>query len=370
LRLEARIGFQTQEEEQLLPRRIEHFRDGHRTAECHTFGDIAIARFGDRRQCGVVEEVLGLGLGVCRAAGRGDSGMAGFGTVALISIVPITLVILLTFWLASSGAGMAAPAQQTAEVASVSALAWEALVLGSRAIIPIFVFLYVFLRYVLKETEIDVPALVLGAVFANIGLFLFNFGLSVGLAELGNQVGHRLPLTFHPHPPELALYSTGLGKVIVVVFGLLLGYGATLAEPAFNVLGAQVEEVTQGAFKKWLFSQAVAIGVGIGAALGMVSLIYGVDLLKLLLPPYIALFILTLFNAEKYVNIGWDGGAVTTGPVTVPLKVTIGIALAHATGFAEGFGVLALASAYPVLNILLIGLYVKIKGEKTQAAEA
>jgi hypothetical protein len=71
------------------------------------------------------------------------------------------------------------------------------------------------------------------------------------------------------------------------------------------------------------------------------------------------LFVLTVFNNEKYINIAWDGGAVTTGPMTVPLKISIGIALSHATGFAEGFGILALASAYPVMNILLLGLYVK-----------
>jgi hypothetical protein len=244
-------------------------------------------------------------------------------------------------------------------------VAWESFVMGLRAIVPIFVFLFCFLRFWLKEREIDVPALLVGVVFCIVGLFLFNFGLSVGLGELGNQVGNRLPLTFHP--PEHALYPTALGKIIVVVFGLILGYGATLAEPAFNVLGAQVEEVTQGAFKKWLFSQAVAIGVGVGAALGMVSLIYQVGLTTLLLPPYIALLILTLLNEEKYVNIAWDGGAVTTGPVTVPLKIAIGIALSHATGFAEGFGILALASAYPVLNILLLGLYVKYR-ERTHAA--
>jgi uncharacterized protein DUF1538 len=229
--------------------------------------------------------------------------------------------------------------------------------LALRAIVPIFVFLYCFLRFWLKEREIDTPAILLGMAFAVFGLFLFNFGLSVGLGELGNQVGHRLPFTFHP--PGGSLYDTDVGKVIVVVFGVVLGYGATLAEPAFNVLGQQVEEVTQGAFKKWLFSQAVASGVGIGAGLGMLSLIYQVALIKLLLPPYIALVVLTLLNDEKYVNIAWDGGAVTTGPVTVPLKIAIGIALSHATGFAEGFGILALASAYPVLNILLLGLYVK-----------
>jgi hypothetical protein len=305
--------------------------------------------------------VLALGLGVCRAAGRADSGMAGFGTVGLISVMPIAMVVTLCFILAGTGAAsaVAATGHHAAATMSVAELAWDSLVLGTRAIVPIYIFLYLFLRYWLKETEIDVPALILGIIFANLGLFLFNFGLAVGLGELGNQVGHRLPFTFHP--PGEALYSTNLGKMIVVVFGVILGYGATLAEPAFNVLGAQVEEVTQGAFKKWLFSQAVAIGVGVGAGMGMMSLIYQIDLLKLLLPPYILLFLLTTINDEKYVNIAWDGGAVTTGPVTVPLKIAIGIALSHATGFAEGFGILALASAYPVLNILLIGLYVKYK---------
>jgi hypothetical protein len=310
--------------------------------------------------------VLALGLGVCRAAGRADSGMAGFGTVGLISVMPIAMVIVLSFVL-DSGGGIHAPAAaaHAAEAAvSASAVAMESLILSVRAIIPIFVFLYCVLKFWLKDDEIDVPALVVGVIFANIGLFLFNFGLSVGLGELGNQVGHRLPYTFHP--AGASIYPTDIGKVIVVVFGIVLGYGATLAEPAFNVLGAQVEEVTQGAFKKWLFSQAVAIGVGVGAGLGMCSLIYQVDLLKLLLPPYIALFIMTIISDEKYVNIAWDGGAVTTGPVTVPLKIAIGIALSHATGFAEGFGILALASAYPVFNILLLGLIVKYKARKME----
>ena len=101
----------------------------------------------------------------------------------------------------------------------------------------------------------------------------------------------------------------------------------------------------------------MAIGVGVGAGLGIVSTVYHVQLIYLLLPPYAVLFFLTLVSREKYVCIDWDGGSVTTGPVTVPLKISIGIALSHATGFAEGFGIIALASAYPVMNILLLGLH-------------
>jgi hypothetical protein len=305
--------------------------------------------------------VLALGLGVCRATGRADSGMAGFGMVGLISVVPVVAVILLIYIL-SFGFSTAqlmngANPSAVAAVKTFGATALESFFLAIRAIAPIFTFLYLFLRFKLREQSIPFSQLVLGILFAVSGLFLFNFGLSAGLSELGNQVGNRLPLSFHPE--SQALYPVGLGKLIVVAFGAILGYGATLAEPAFNILGQQVEDVTQGAFKKWIFSQAVAVGVGVGAGLGIVSIVYEVNLLYLLIPPYMLLFALTLLNNEKYVNIAWDGGAVTTGPVTVPLKIAIGVALSHATGFAEGFGILALASAYPVLNILLLGLYVK-----------
>lgn len=302
--------------------------------------------------------VLSLGLGVSRATGRADPGMSGFGMVGLISIVPIVVVTALAVYLWAAGPSLAPSVpRHAAGPVAVGDLVAESFMLGLRAIAPIFVFLYVFLRLVLKEQAIRPAQLVLGLAFAVLGLFLFNLGLAVGLGELGNQVGHRLPATFHP--PSHALYPSELGKAIVVLFGAVLGYGATLAEPAFNVLGQQVEDVTQGAFKKWAFSQAVALGVGIGAGFGMLSLVYQVNLLVLLLPPYVLLFVLTLVSEEQYVTIAWDGGAVTTGPVTVPLKIAIGIALSHATGFAEGFGILALASAYPVLNILLLGLYVK-----------
>lgn len=307
--------------------------------------------------------VLALGMGICMASGKSDTGMAGFGSVGMMSLFPITLVLGIIFLIKQTEYGaiavMAAPSAHGEGGIRLGQLAIDSLVNGARAIIPVFVFLILALRLWLKEKEEGIPLshFVLAGAFSVFGLFLFNLGLSTGLSEMGNQVGQQLPYSFHP--PDKSLYPPALGKMVVVAFGGILGYGATLAEPAFNTLGQQVEEVTQGAFKKWLFSQAVAIGVGIGAAMGMASLIYGLDLLKLLLPPYVVLFFLTLMSNEKYNSIAWDGGAVTTGPVTVPLKIAIGIALSHATGFAEGFGILALASAYPVMNILIIGLYVQ-----------
>lgn len=317
--------------------------------------------------------VLALGLGIFRATGKSDSGMAGFGIAGLISVVPIIMVILLTLVLSIIGADSTEQPIATASAAEETKLQVisNTVLMALRAIAPVYLFLWLFMRYYLKEFGIPLSQYLVGMAFAIVGLFLFNLGISVGLAELGNQVGHRLPSSFHP--ADSSLFPPDAGKVIVVLFGIILGYGATLAEPAFNILGQQVEDVTQGSFKKRLFSQAVAIGVGLGAGLGIVSTVYHVNLIHLLLPPYALLFVLTLISREKYVCIAWDGGSVTTGPVTVPLKIAIGIALSHATGFAEGFGIIALASAYPVMNILLLGLFVghrerrlmKLKQEKT-----
>ncbi|MCU0662271.1 MAG: DUF1538 domain-containing protein [Myxococcota bacterium] len=315
--------------------------------------------------------VLALGMGIYQISGRANTGLAGFGSVGLMSLFPIVLVLILLFacsaFLDVESIAAAGGAASHAQVQSLGTLAVDSVLNAARAILPILFFLWLSLRLWLKESEEGIPLshFALAMAFAVIGLFMFNYGLSIGLSELGNQVGHRLPHTFHP--PDESLYGGFFGKLVVVLFGGILGYGATLAEPAFNTLGQQVEDVTQGAFKKWLFGQAVALGVGIGAALGMASLVFGWSLIALLLPPYALLFVLTLLSDEKYNSIAWDGGAVTTGPVTVPLKIAIGIALSHATGFAEGFGVLALASAYPVMNILLLGLYVRHREHTKEA---
>ena len=313
--------------------------------------------------------VLALGLGIFRATGKSDTGMAGFGMVGLVSVMPIISVILLTYVLhilGVTGEITSPDHAKTAVEISIVRTILDSLMMSIRAIGPVFLFLWLFMKIKLREPGIHPSQYLLGAGFAVFGLFLFNSGLSLGLVELGNQVGNRLPSAFHP--PGDSLYPSEIGKVIVVIFGIILGYGATLAEPAFNILGQQVEDVTEGAFKKWIFSQAVAIGVGIGAGLGIFSIVYHVNLIYLLLPPYVLLFLLTVVSKEEYVNIAWDGGSVTTGPITVPLKIAIGITLSHATGFAEGFGILALASAYPVMNILLLGLFVKYSEVKNEKA--
>ena len=92
---------------------------------------------------------------------------------------------------------------------------------------------------------------------------VFNIGLTYGLGAIGGQAGSTLPAAFMEVPISQVspIYSEILGLTIVIAFAWLLGFGATLAEPALNALGLTVQELTNGAFKKSMLMYSVAGGV-------------------------------------------------------------------------------------------------------------
>lgn len=239
-----------------------------------------------------------------------------------------------------------------------------------RAIIPLCLFLLFSLWLILKlnterfkvESEIYT-----GISFALVGMTLFMLGLSLGLTPLGSQLGGNIPTAFASLTPwgaegglVPAKYdSEVVGKIVAIIFGFFLGYGATLAEPALNALGNTVEKVTVGAFKKPLLMHSVAFGVGLGIAAGVSKIAFNLPLVSLLIPPYLLLLVLTWISSEEFVNFGWDSAGVTTGPITVPLVLAMGLGVgASVPGVIDGFGILALASVGPIITVLSVGLLV------------
>ena len=286
---------------------------------------------------------------------------------------------------------------------------------------PLFVVLFFILRDRLPQPD----EIFLGLFLCAAGLGLFGIGIEVGLNRLGTQVGSKLPSSFksiqlpeqqesipdfdpalvqtsvssdgkkhsffyikkgnryvetpydpkrydsitgryHHIPSRGPLFSyhgglTGIG--LVLFFAFVMGYGATLAEPALNALGLTVESLTAGAFKKSILMQAVAVGVGAGISLGVAKIIWNIPLVWLLVPPYFLLLLLTYWSTEEFVNIGWDSAGVTTGPITVPLVLTMGLGISTQVGVVEGFGILAAASVCPILSVLTLGLYVSKRRE-------
>lgn len=290
--------------------------------------------------------------------------------------------------------------------------------MSAQAIIPLSLFLFLTLVLVLREKLKKADEIALGLAFAVLGMTLFNIGIEYGLSKLGAQVGEKIPSSFKTirlpeqsvvikefdHgivqkamsldgsqkeffyanidnqivaldydkgafneesdeytyvPVQRPLYSSEGGIVgigIVLIFAFIMGYGATLAEPALNALGLTVEELTVGAFKKSTLIQTVAVGVGFGIAFGVAKIIWDIPLVFMLVPPYLVLLVLTKLSTEDFVNIGWDSAGVTTGPITVPLVLAMGLGISANVGVVEGFGILAMASVMPILAVITMGL--------------
>ena len=155
------------------------------------------------------------------------------------------------------------------------------------------------------------------------------------------------------------MYVAWVGLFIALVFAWFLGFGATIAEPALNALGVTTEELTEGVFRKKTLITAVSIGVAFGISLGLLKLIFGIPLVWLIVPGYLIALLLTVISKETIVNIAWDSAGVTTGPITVPLVLAMGIGFGNAVNALEGFGILCMASIGPIITVLLSGLWAR-----------
>lgn len=313
--------------------------------------------------------VLSLGIGIAHAAGKGTDSLSGFGIVTLASLFPIIAVMLLSLYVSTQSTPEAiietARATETdgTETNWFDATPWAEIILGIRAIVPLVVFLLLVMLVLLREKLPNPRIIGFGIVLCVIGMCVFNLGLSYGLSKLGGQSGGLVPAAFTEIDTveSSPLYFLTLGVGIAIAFAWLLGFGATLAEPALNALGMTVESLTNGSFKKSTLMYAVSLGVGCGIALGVAKIIWDIPIAMLLVPGYLIAIVLTVLSNEEFVNIAWDSAGVTTGPVTVPLVLAMGLGFGNALGAIEGFGILSMASIGPIIAVLSTGIYIRLK---------
>ena len=321
--------------------------------------------------------VLSLGIGIAASAGKGDSSLSGFGVVTLASIFPIIAVLILSIFvsLQSSPQEIIDTALLTTSNATFQGLEeskWDQtpfieILAGIQSILPLVIFLMFVLFIILKSKLPNNLVTGYGLTLSIIGMCIFNLGLTYGLGAIGGQAGDILPAAFMKIDSSdiSPIYNKSLGLSIVIIFAWILGFGSTLAEPALNALGATVQDLTNGAFRKAMLMYSVASGVAFGIALGVGKIIFNFDLAMLLIPLYLTAIILTYFSTEEFVNVAWDSAGVTTGPVTVPLVLAMGLGLGNAVSATEGFGILSMASICPILAVLIMGIFIKLrqKGE-------
>jgi hypothetical protein len=218
----------------------------------------------------------------------------------------------------------------------------------SFAIMPMVV-----LIIVLQYTVIGMPTdifirFIFGVVMVGLGLFIFLLGVHIGLLPVGELIGSTLPKS---------------GKVwLIIGVGFILGVSVTIAEPDVRVLALQVDQVSGGEISNTTLIYTVALGVGIFVALAMARTIFEIPLKYLLLGGYSVVFILALFTPENFIPISFDAGGVTTGPMTVPFILALGVGVASVlrgskeSNASEGFGLVALASIGPVIAVMILGV--------------
>ena len=179
-----------------------------------------------------------------------------------------------------------------------------------------------------------------GAILLIVGMGFFTLGVDMSMIPMGEGMGTALSRVRHPLLPLLVYF--------------LLGVLTTMAEPDLQVLAGQVPAIdTQ------VLVVTVAVGVGLFLAAAALRVRLGVPLRRLLLVFYALVFLLAALVPGELVPVSFDSGGVTTGPITVPFLMSLGLGLASARSDADAasdsFGLISLCSIGPILSVLILG---------------
>ena len=184
-------------------------------------------------------------------------------------------------------------------------------------------------------------AFIIGAILLVVGMMFFTLGAEMSMTPMGERIGTRIAQS----------------KRLPVIIGLcfVLGFIITISEPDLQVLAGQVPSVSN-----MTLILAVAVGVGIFLVAAVLRMLFSKPLSYMLLIFYPVVFILTFFVSKDFLAIAFDSGGVTTGPMTVPFIMALGIGFSavRSDKYAEtdSFGLVSLCSIGPVLAVLLLGI--------------
>ncbi len=212
---------------------------------------------------------------------------------------------------------------------------------------------------VLRQPLPDLLEIMIGLCAVVAGLALFLEGLELALFPLGESMAEEF---------------AHKGSVFwLLVFGFVLGFATTAAEPALIAVTQEAAEVAgeaglieadESSTSRYALGMriTVAVSVGVAVSLGILRILLGWPLHLVIMAGYLLVVLLTLVAPQEIVGIAYDLGGVTTSTVTVPLVTALGIGLAsnirHRTPLIDGFGLIALASLFPILFVLGYGITV------------
>ena len=196
-------------------------------------------------------------------------------------------------------------------------------------------------------------AFLIGGVMLIGGMGLFTLGSEMSMIPLGQAVGSEI---------------TRRRKVwIIAAVGFLIGMIITVAEPDLQVLANQVPAIENN-----VIIWSVAVGVGVFLVIALLRIVLGIQLRWLLIGFYVVVFVLAMFVSPDFWAVAFDSGGVTTGPMTVPFIMALGVGVcavrSDKQAGGDSFGLVALCSIGPIITVLILGLLYQPDGSAYTAA--
>ena len=234
------------------------------------------------------------------------------------------------------------------------------LVITGRDVLPIIILITGFQLLVLRQPIPHLRRLIIGGVFVVTGLALFLAGLEKALFPLGKLMAEQLSDPTFIYGPDAG--AAGAARVDwraygwIYLFGAMIGFATTIAEPALIAVAYKANEVSAGTISQWGLRITVAIGVAVGISLGTFRIVSGTPLYIYILAGYVIVVVQTIFAPKNIISLAYDSGGVTTSTVTVPLVAALGLGLSASVPgrnpAIDGFGLIAFASLFPIITVL------------------
>ncbi len=210
------------------------------------------------------------------------------------------------------------------------------------SVLPILVIVAVMCFLAVPVSSDRMLSFFVGAILLIVGMAFFQLGADTAMAPMGKLMGARLTKTKN--------------LFLILLLAFVLGVAITISEPDLQVLAANVPHINTG-----VLVITVAVGVGFFLMVSFLRILLGIPLRWLLLFFYVVVFVLAFLSDPNYLSVAFDSGGVTTGPMTVPFIMALGVGVSairsDRDATADSFGLVALCSIGPILAVLLLGFF-------------
>ena len=210
-----------------------------------------------------------------------------------------------------------------------------------KAVLPIIAIVLVLCFTIAPISPSIILMFLVGGVLLIMGMLLFNVGVDISMTPMGERVGTTM--------------TKSKNIFIMIALSFLLGVMITISEPDLQVLAGQVPSIPN-----MVLILTVAVGVGFFLVLALVRMLFGIQLSHMLLVFYAVVFTLAYFAPGDFLAVAFDSGGVTTGPMTVPFIMALGVGISairsDKRAADDSFGLVALCSIGPILAVLVLSM--------------